>query len=105
MHWLKREKEILVPITMTDTRTHREKWQDEEYLKAVKTMTTNSVFISETFEALKGMRTIADEAKTTDELAGIQKCIRIMKALLTAPERAKRQIEGERLLDDLNKPE
>lgn len=105
MPWLKPkiiekvvEKEILVPIATSDSRSLAEKWEDEKYLVAVKNMAANEVFVTEGFEALKAMRLIADEAKTPEELVGIQKCIRVLRALVTAPERAKRKLDfGEKL--------
>ena len=86
--------EILVPVVSGDTRSYGEKWKDNEYLKAIENLHGNRVFISESMEALRCMRNTADEAATPEELAGVNKCLKIFKAYMVVPEMAKRRLKA-----------
>jgi hypothetical protein len=95
----------LVPVSTKDTRSYAEKWNDDVYVKSVVSLSDNNVFVTESFEALKLMRLAADDAKTTEELAGIQKCVKIMRAFVTTPERAFRRIQNKEKIDAINDAE
>jgi hypothetical protein len=88
--WL---KTVYVPVSTTDTRPYKEKWCDDDYLKQVAAMAGNSVFITETMELLKAARLAADGAANPEELKGVQKCIALIRQVITAPEKAKRTLE------------
>lgn len=104
--WLKPEiREVLVPVMTADTRSYEQKWNDEGYVKAVKSMDGNNVFVTEVFEALKNLRLAADSAVTPEELKGVQKGITALRKLLTAPRRAKDLLEGADAIAKLNEQE
>lgn len=97
--WQRRKKEIVerivyVPVLTGDVRLYNEKWNDPEYLKQVKAIRGNIVYNTESFEALRTMRLIADYAKTPEELSGVQKCIKVMRDLATVAERAEKRLES-----------
>jgi len=91
MHWRRRFK--YVPIINRDGRTDAEKWQDPEYLRLVGGLANNQPFVSEVVGALLKLRDEADKAKNPDVLLGMQAGIMALKALLTAPQRAKDRLE------------
>jgi len=71
-----------------DKRSYREKHNDVMYLKDLANMQGNGVWITQTQYALECMRNLKDLAETTEELKGINKCLRVVKELAYSPFKA-----------------
>jgi hypothetical protein len=89
-----RRKIVYIPVVQSDSRSYKDKWADNNYLRTVQAMGRNDVFLTEVPHALEEMRKVADVAKTPDELAGINSCIRLMRSLLLVPTVAKMLLEA-----------
>lgn len=75
---------VYVPVASSDARPFSAKWSDAEFLKSVKAMRGNEIFVVLVSQALSAVREAADVAKSPDELRGCQIGIRELKWLLTA---------------------
>lgn len=89
MRWLRRSRRVeYVPIALPDKRPREERWADREYLLSITGFADNGVFLCEVSDALAACRLAADQAKTPEELRGIQVGIRLLRGLLTMPTQA-----------------
>jgi hypothetical protein len=75
---------VYVPVASSDARPFSTKWSDADFLRSVKAMRGNEVFVVLVSQALSSVREAADSAKSPEELRGCQVGIRELKWLLTA---------------------
>jgi hypothetical protein len=83
---------VYVPVTIPDARSYDEKWNDENYLRAVMALSGDDIFLSETITALQRLREVADTAETPERLAGCNAGISELKRIMTISARAQRQL-------------
>jgi hypothetical protein len=93
---------VYVPVVLTDTRAHAEKWDDPVYLATVKGFASNEVFLGEVLAELTAVRDAADRATTPDVLAGCKVGIDALKRLLAVGVRAGATLSTLRRLEGMD---
>lgn len=84
---------VYVPVSDGMTEPYEERWNSIPYLQMVIDMTKTQAFRSETLHGLALMRDVADKATTPEQLLGANKCIKVMKSLITAGSHASNAIK------------